>query len=287
MQVSVNQINLLESEYQQLSDDELSGLRVKLKESSKDTSFDLLVHAFAATREASVRTIGLRHFDAQMLGGIALSEGNIAEMKTGEGKTLVATLPAYLNAVKNNKVILVTVNDYLAQRDADWMRPIYERLGLTVGVIYSNQSFEEKKSAYQCDVIYATNGELGFDYLRDNMALRAEDKVQCSLDFAIVDEVDSILIDEARTPLIISGPSNESADYYVQIKKIIPKLKEQLREGTEDEPLTEDEIGHYIIDEKNRSIELTDDGYMVVEQHLEELGLLQSEDSLYSIFRLK
>ena len=287
MQVFVNQINLLETEYQQLSDDELSGLRVKLRESSKDTSFDLLVHAFAATREASVRTIGLRHFDAQMLGGIALSEGNIAEMKTGEGKTLVATLPAYLNAVKNNKVILVTVNDYLAQRDADWMRPIYERLGLTVGVIYSNQSFEEKKSAYQCDVIYATNGELGFDYLRDNMALRAEDKVQCSLDFAIVDEVDSILIDEARTPLIISGPSNESADYYVQIKKIIPKLKEQLREGTEDEPLTENEIGHYIIDEKNRSIELTDDGYMVVEQHLEELGLLQSEDSLYSVSNLK
>ncbi len=287
MQVSVDKINALESEYQQLSDDELSDLRVKLRESSKDTSFELLVHAFAATREASVRTIGLRHFDAQMLGGIALSEGNIAEMKTGEGKTLVATLPAYLNAVKNNKVILVTVNDYLAQRDADWMRPIYERLGLTVGVIYSNQSFEEKKSAYQCDVIYATNGELGFDYLRDNMALRAEDKVQCSLDFAIVDEVDSILIDEARTPLIISGPSNESADYYVQIKKIIPKLKEQLREGTEDEPLTEDEIGHYIIDEKNRSIELTDDGYMVVERHLEELGLLQSEDSLYSVSNLK
>jgi preprotein translocase subunit SecA len=167
------------------------------------------------------------------------------------------------------------------------MRPIYENLGLTVGVIYSNQSFEEKKSAYQCDVIYATNGELGFDYLRDNMALRAEDKVQCSLDFAIVDEVDSILIDEARTPLIISGPSNESADYYVQIKKIIPNLKEQLREGTEDEPLNKDEIGHYIIDEKNRSIELTDDGYIVVERHLEDLGLLQSEDSLYSVSNLK
>jgi preprotein translocase subunit SecA len=208
-------------------------------------------------------------------------------MKTGEGKTLVATLPAYLNAVQDNKVILVTVNDYLAQRDADWMRPIYECLGLSVGVIYSNQSFEEKKSAYQCDVIYATNGELGFDYLRDNMALRAEDKVQCSLDFAIVDEVDSILIDEARTPLIISGPSNESADYYVQIKKIIPNLKEQLREGTEDEPLTEEEQGHYIIDEKNRSIELTDDGYVVVERHLEDLGLLQSEDSLYSVSNLK
>jgi len=287
MQVSVNQINELESNYQQLSDDELAGLRNKLKGTSEDARFDLLAHAFAATREASVRTIGLRHFDAQMLGGIALSEGNIAEMKTGEGKTLVATLPAYLNAVKGNKVVLVTVNDYLAKRDADWMRPIYECLGLTVGVVYSNQSFEEKKSAYQCDVIYATNGELGFDYLRDNMALRAEDKLQCSLDFAIVDEVDSILIDEARTPLIISGPSNESADYYVQIKKIIPNLKQQLREGTEDEPLTEDEIGHYIIDEKNRSIELTDDGYMVVERHLEELGLLQSEDSLYSVSNLK
>ena len=222
-----------------------------------------------------------------MLGGIALSEGNIAEMKTGEGKTLVATLPAYLNAVQGNKVVLVTVNDYLAQRDADWMRPIYEGLGLTVGVIHSNQSFQEKKSAYESNIIYATNGELGFDYLRDNMALRAEDKVQCSLDFAIVDEVDSILIDEARTPLIISGPSNESADYYVQIKKIIPKLKKQLREGTEDEPLGEEEKGHYIIDEKNRTIELTDDGYILVERHLEELGLLQSEDSLYSVSNLK
>ena len=287
MQISVDKINELESDYQQLSDDELAKLRSKLKESSKDESFNLLPHAFAATREASVRATGLRHFDSQMLGGIALSEGNIAEMKTGEGKTLVATLPAYLNAVNDKKVVLVTVNDYLAQRDADWMRPIYENLGLTVGVIYSNQSFEEKKSAYQCDVIYATNGELGFDYLRDNMALRAEDKVQCSLDFAIVDEVDSILIDEARTPLIISGPSNESADYYVQIKKIMPNLKEQLREGTEDEPLNEDEIGHYIIDEKNRSIELTDDGYVVVERHLEDLGLLQSEDSLYSVSNLK
>ncbi|MDB4850506.1 preprotein translocase subunit SecA [Gammaproteobacteria bacterium] len=287
MQVSVDEINNLESHYKNLSDQELSDLKNELKKSKEHPNFNLLAHAFAATREASIRTTGLRHFDAQMLGGIALSEGNIAEMKTGEGKTLVATLPAYLNAVQDNKVILVTVNDYLAQRDADWMRPIYECLGLSVGVIYSNQSFEEKKSAYQCDVIYATNGELGFDYLRDNMALRAEDKVQCSLDFAIVDEVDSILIDEARTPLIISGPSNESADYYVQIKKIIPNLKEQLREGTEDEPLTEEEQGHYIIDEKNRSIELTDDGYVVVERHLEDLGLLQSEDSLYSVSNLK
>tara|TARA_Y200000002_G_scaffold201669_1_gene166394 strand:- start:649 stop:3366 length:2718 start_codon:yes stop_codon:yes gene_type:complete len=287
MQVIVDQINDLESDYQQLSDEELAGLRDKLKKNSENSEYNLLANAFAATREVSLRATDLRHFDCQMLGGIALSEGNIAEMKTGEGKTLVATLPAYLNAVQGNKVVLVTVNDYLAQRDADWMRPIYEGLGLTVGVIHSNQSFQEKKSAYESDIIYATNGELGFDYLRDNMALRAEDKVQCSLDFAIVDEVDSILIDEARTPLIISGPSNESADYYVQIKKIIPKLKKQLREGTEDEPLGEEERGHYIIDEKNRTIELTDDGYILVESHLEELGLLQSEDSLYSVSNLK
>ena len=287
MQVIVDQINNLESDYQQLSDEELACLREKLKKYSEDSEYNLLANAFAATREVSLRATGLRHFDCQMLGGIALSEGNIAEMKTGEGKTLVATLPAYLNAVQGNKVVLVTVNDYLAQRDADWMRPIYEGLGLTVGVIHSNQSFQEKKSAYESNIIYATNGELGFDYLRDNMALRAEDKVQCSLDFAIVDEVDSILIDEARTPLIISGPSNESADYYVQIKKIIPKLKKQLREGTEDEPLEEEEKGHYIIDEKNRTIELTDDGYILVERHLEELGLLQSEDSLYSVSNLK
>ena len=287
MQVIVDQINNLESDYQQLSDEELACLREKLKKYSEDSEYNLLANAFAATREVSLRATGLRHFDCQMLGGIALSEGNIAEMKTGEGKTLVATLPAYLNAVQGNKVVLVTVNDYLAQRDADWMRPIYEGLGLTVGVIHSNQSFQEKKSAYESNIIYATNGELGFDYLRDNMALRVEDKVQCSLDFAIVDEVDSILIDEARTPLIISGPSNESADYYVQIKKIIPKLKKQLREGTEDEPLEEEEKGHYIIDEKNRTIELTDDGYILVERHLEELGLLQSEDSLYSVSNLK
>ena len=165
MQVFVDRANELESHYQELSDEELKNLRSNLKQSQRDADFDLLPHAFAAVREASVRSIGLRHFDSQMLGGIALSEGNIAEMKTGEGKTLVATLPAYLNAVRNNKVILVTVNDYLAQRDADWMRPVYELLGLSVGVIYSNQSFEEKKSAYECDVIYATNGELGLSLI--------------------------------------------------------------------------------------------------------------------------
>ena len=287
MQILVDQINSLEAEYSILNDEAFASLRGNLKLSYADDTQQLLPHAFAATREASMRATGLRHFDSQMLGGISLAEGNIAEMKTGEGKTLVATLPAYLNAIQDKKVILVTVNDYLAQRDAEWMRPVYEFLGLTVGVFHSNQNMDEKKAAYQCDIIYATNGELGFDYLRDNMALRDEDKAQCSLDFAIIDEVDSILIDEARTPLIISGPSNESADYYLQIKKIIPKLKQQLREGTEDEPLLNEEIGHYMIDEKSRSVELTDEGYVEVENYLEGLGLLQSEDSLYSVSNIK
>ena len=287
MQVYVNDINKLEESYQKLSDSDFLTLKNNLRESNKDNFYELLTHAFAATREASKRTTGLRHFDSQLLGGISLAEGNIAEMKTGEGKTLVATLPAYFNTIRKKKVILVTVNDYLAQRDADWMRPIYEFLGLSVGVIFSNQSMEDKKSAYECDIIYATNGELGFDYLRDNMALRAQDKVQSSLDFAIIDEVDSILIDEARTPLIISGPSSESEDYYIKIKQIIPKLKQQLREDSEEKPLDQDEKGHFIIDEKHRSVELTDEGYVAVESYLEELGLLQSGDSLYSVSNIK
>ena len=287
MQVYVNDINKLEESYQKLSDSDFLTLKNNLRESNKDNFYELLTHAFAATREASKRTTGLRHFDSQLLGGISLAEGNIAEMKTGEGKTLVATLPAYFNTIRKKKVILVTVNDYLAQRDADWMRPIYEFLGLSVGVIFSNQSMEDKKSAYECDIIYATNGELGFDYLRDNMALRAQDKVQSSLDFAIIDEVDSILIDEARTPLIISGPSSESEDYYIKIKQIIPKLKQQLREDSEEKPLDQDEKGHFIIDEKSRSVELTDEGYVAVESYLEELGLLQSGDSLYSVSNIK
>ena len=236
-------------------------------ENDKDM-YSILPHAFAAVREASKRTLGLRHFDSQMLGAISLAEGNIAEMKTGEGKTLVATLPVYLNFVMDNKAVIVTVNDYLARRDAEWMRPIYEFLGLKVGIVNSNQQVKEKMYAYDSDVIYATNNELGFDYLRDNMARSIEERVMCSLDFAIVDEVDSILIDEARTPLIISGPTAESSDYYRQIRKFIPQLKKQEREGTEDDPLQDDERGHYLIDEKNRSIELTDDGYIIVEELL-------------------
>ena len=275
MQKSVDQISQLEAEFSDQDALFFQSYKESLfkKYSDNEDIFSILPEAFAAVREAGKRTIKLRHFDSQLLGGIALAEGNIAEMKTGEGKTLVATLPAYLNAAIGNKVVLVTVNDYLAKRDAEWMRPIYEYLGLTVGVIYSAQEIEEKKSAYECDVIYATNNELGFDYLRNNMALRKEDRVQCSLDFAIVDEVDSILIDEARTPLIISGPTNESSEMYGQIKSIIPQLARQMREDTEEEPLAESEKGHFIIDEKNRTIDLTDDGYMLVESMLEDMKL--------------
>jgi len=290
MMVHVNACNNLEEEFSKKPDSYFKDFKNELNniyEDKEEDIYAILPLAFAAVREASKRTLGLRHFDSQMLGGISLAEGNIAEMKTGEGKTLVATLPAYLNSVIGNKAVLVTVNDYLAKRDAEWMRPIYEFLGLSVGVVNSNQIIQEKIASYKCDVIYATNNELGFDYLRDNMAHSVEERVQCSLDFAIVDEVDSILIDEARTPLIISGPSSESSDLYQQIKKFIPKLKEQIREGTEEEPLLEDERGHYLIDEKNRSVELTDDGYILVEELLDEADMLGESDGLYSVSNLK
>ena len=286
----VNDANNLEKDLSAKSDEYFLNLKSELKElydNNDKNIYSILPIAFAAVREASKRTIGLRHFDSQMLGGITLAEGNIAEMKTGEGKTLVATLPAYLNSVIGNKAILVTVNDYLARRDAEWMKPIYEFLGLSVGVVVSNQEISEKIESYKSDVIYATNNELGFDYLRDNMAHSVEQRVQCSLDFAIIDEVDSILIDEARTPLIISGPSSESSEMYKQIKKFIPKLHLQEREGTEEEPLRDDERGHYLIDEKNRNVELTDDGYILVEDLLEDAGLIGASEGLYSISNLK
>ena len=286
----VIEANALESELESKPDDYFKELQTEILSIYKDSNNDIykiLPLAFAAVREASKRTIGLRHFDSQLLGGIALAEGNIAEMKTGEGKTLVATLPTYLNSCIGNKAILVTVNDYLASRDAAWMGPIYEFLGLSVGVVNSNQEIEEKIKAYKCDVIYATNNELGFDYLRDNMSHRVEDRVQCSLDFAIVDEVDSILIDEARTPLIISGPSAESSDMYKQIRRFIPKLILQEREETEEEPLQDHERGHYLIDEKNRSVELTDEGYILVEELLEEAEIIGKSDGLYSVSNIK
>ena len=290
MMLHVSAANNLEEDLSKKSDSYFKDLKNDLSRTYKDNDkniYSILPLAFAAVREASKRTLGLRHFDSQMLGGISLAEGNIAEMKTGEGKTLVATLPAYLNSVIGNKAILVTVNDYLAKRDAEWMRPIYEFLGLTVGVVNSNQMIQEKIASYKCDIIYATNNELGFDYLRDNMAHSVQERVQCSLDFAIVDEVDSILIDEARTPLIISGPSSESSDLYRKIRKFVPKLTQQLREGTEEEPLLDEERGHYLIDEKNRSVELTDDGYVLVEELLEESEMLGDSGGLYSVSNLQ
>ena len=290
MMLHVNAANELEKDLSQKPDSYFKDLKQELNKKYIDNNKDIysiLPLAFAAVREASKRTLGLRHFDSQMLGGISLAEGNIAEMKTGEGKTLVATLPAYLNSSIGNKAILVTVNDYLAKRDAEWMRPVYEFLGLSVGVVASNQELQEKITAYKCDIIYATNNELGFDYLRDNMAHSTEERVQCSLDFAIVDEVDSILIDEARTPLIISGPSSESSEMYKQIKKFIPKLNPQKREETDEEPLEDHERGHYLIDEKNRNVELTDDGYVLVEELLEEAEIIGESDGLYSVSNLK
>ena len=223
----VDRINGMEEGLQALSDDEL---RAKTDEfrgrlGNGESLDDILPEAFAVARESAVRTLGMRPFDVQLIGGMVLHGGNIAEMRTGEGKTLVATLPAYLNALSGKGVHIVTVNEYLAQRDADWMRPVYEFLGLTVGVSKSGQSHDEKKAAYDADITYATNNELGFDYLRDNLAFSLNDKVQRDLNFSIVDEVDSILIDEARTPLIISGPVEESTDLYIKINKLIPKLR--------------------------------------------------------------
>ena len=222
----VNEINGFEEELQGLDDEQLRAKTDELKSrlANGETLDEVLAAAFAVAREASVRTMGMRPFDVQLIGGMVLHDGNIAEMRTGEGKTLVATLPAYLNALSGEGVHIVTVNEYLAQRDADWMRPIYEFLGLTVGVSKSGQTPDEKRASYACDITYATNNELGFDYLRDNLAFSTQDKAQRGLNFAIVDEVDSILIDEARTPLIISGPAEASTELYAQINKLIPDL---------------------------------------------------------------
>ncbi len=237
-----------------------------------ETLDQLLPEAFAVVREAARRALGMRHFDVQLIGGAALHQGKIAEMRTGEGKTLVATLPAYLNALSGEGVHVVTVNEYLAQRDADWMGPVYRFLGLTVGVIKNSQSSAEKRAAYACDITYGTNNEFGFDYLRDNLAFRLEDRVQRGLSFAIVDEVDSILIDEARTPLIISGPAEESTDTYVAIDNIIPRLQ---RQDTEDGP------GDFSVDEKQRQVALSEAGHENVEALMIEAGLLRDGDSLY------
>lgn len=244
----------------------------------------VLPEAFAAVREASKRTKSMRHFDVQMIGGITLHEGRIAEMRTGEGKTLMATLPAYLNALSGNGVHVVTVNDYLARRDATWMGDIYTALGMTVGVVQSGQDPMSKRDAYAADITYGTNNEFGFDYLRDNMAFTLEDRFQRGLNFAIVDEVDSILIDEARTPLIISGPAEESTQLYATMNKLAPKLQqqdfvEQARVFGEEAP---EPTGDFMVDEKNRQVELTELGHAKVEEELIKLGLLDDGGSLYS-----
>ena len=262
-------INALEPELQQLSDIDLAAKTIEFKErlAKGETLDDLLVEAFALVREASRRVLKLRHFDEQLIGGIVLHQGKIAEMKTGEGKTLVATLPVYLNALEGKGVHVVTVNDYLAKRDSEWMGRVYKFLGLTVGVIVHDLDDAERKAAYSSDVTYGTNNEFGFDYLRDNMKFRIEDCVQRSHHYAIVDEVDSILIDEARTPLIISGPSEESTDKYYKINRIIPKLvKGEVHEGKE--PGEKWTTGDYTVDEKHRSVGLTEQGVSKVEKLL-------------------
>ena len=269
----------------ELDDGALQAKTAELKAALADgkTLDEILPEAFAVVREAATRVMGMRHFDVQLMGGIALHEGRIAEMRTGEGKTLTATLAAYLNALAGKGVHVVTVNDYLAARDANWMRPLYEFLGLSVGVIYSQQPQPEKREAYACDITYGTNNEYGFDYLRDNMAFRLEDRVQRGLFYAIVDEVDSILIDEARTPLIISGPAADSSELYRQMNTLIPKLQPQREEEGEDGQKAE---GHYYIDEKQRQVELTEDGHQLIESMLVESNLLEAGESLYAAHNL-
>ena len=275
----VSSINKLEKEMQSLSDSELSAKTEEFRKRLKDgESLDnLLIEAFAVVREASVRTLGMRPFDVQLIGGMVLHQGDIAEMRTGEGKTLVATLPAYLNALSGTGVHVVTVNEYLAKRDSEWMSPIYESLGMNVGVTSSTQSHEEKKLAYAADITYTTNNELGFDYLRDNLAFSIKDKVQRDLNFAIVDEVDSILIDEARTPLIISGPVDESIDLYKKINKLIPKLIIE----------TEDNEGDFTKDEKSKQIFITESGHQHIERLMIESGLIEKDESLYDAANIR
>ena len=280
----VQRINELEQQFDPETDliAHTAALRERL--AAGETLDELLPEAFAAVREAAKRTKDMRHFDVQLIGGITLHEGRIAEMRTGEGKTLMATLPAYLNALPSKGVHVVTVNDYLAKRDAQWMAPIYETLGLSVGIIQSGQPAAEKMEAYRADIIYGTNNEFGFDYLRSNMAFTAEDRLQGELFFAIIDEVDSILIDEARTPLIISGASEENTSLYQTINQIPPQLEEQPFDDTPrvfGEPDVE-ATGDYMVDEKNRQVELTEFGHQKVEDALINLNLLQPGDSLYS-----
>ena len=274
LQKNVARINALESELQKLSDDELKAKTEAFRQrlAAGETLDQVLPEAFAVVREASVRVLGLRHYDVQMIGGMVLHLGKIAEMRTGEGKTLVGTLAVYLNALSGKGVHVVTVNDYLAKRDSAWMGRLYSWLGMSVGVVYPNMPHGDKKSAYGADITYGTNNEYGFDYLRDNMALDKESKFQRTLNFAIVDEVDSILIDEARTPLIISGPADESPELYVKVNRIVPKLVRQEKEEGD---------GDYWVDEKQKAAHLSETGMSHAEELLLAAGILAEGDSLY------
>ncbi|MGB5063118.1 MAG: preprotein translocase subunit SecA, partial [Candidatus Competibacter sp.] len=279
MRKEVERINALESGIAALSDADLRAKTDEFKSRlAQGEKLDaLLPEAFAVVRETSKRTLEMRHFDVQLIGGMVLHEGKIAEMRTGEGKTLVATLPVYLNALTGRGVHVITVNDYLARRDADWMGQIYRFLGMSVDVVVAGMNPEEKRIAYGADITYGTNNEYGFDYLRDNMAFGLEQKVQRELHYALVDEVDSILIDEARTPLIISGPAEESSELYRRVNEIVPRLT---RQKEEEGP------GHYWVDEKAKQVYLTEDGHQRVEDLLLEAGLLHGGESLYDAANL-
>ncbi|WP_145516676.1 preprotein translocase subunit SecA [Yersinia aleksiciae] len=280
MRKVVELINRMEPEIEKLTDAELRAKTDEFRERlAKGAVLETLIpEAFAVVREASKRVFGMRHFDVQLLGGMVLNERCIAEMRTGEGKTLTATLPAYLNALSGRGVHVVTVNDYLAQRDAENNRPLFEFLGLSVGINLPNMTAPAKRAAYAADITYGTNNEYGFDYLRDNMAFSPEERVQRKLHYALVDEVDSILIDEARTPLIISGPAEDSSEMYIRVNKLIPKLIRQEKEDSE----TFQGEGHFSVDEKSRQVHLTERGLILIEQMLVEAGIMEEGESLYS-----
>jgi preprotein translocase subunit SecA len=282
MRKAVKQINDFEASISALTDADLKAKTVELRQrfDAGASLDDLLPEAFATVREAGKRTLNMRHFDVQLIGGMVLHQGKIAEMRTGEGKTLVATLSAYLNALPGKGVHIITVNDYLAKRDSEWMGNIYHFLGMTTGVVVADMTHEEKQAAYNADITYGTNNEFGFDYLRDNMAFSIKDRVQRDLYFAIVDEVDSILIDEARTPLIISGPTDDNSDLYKRIDVIIPHLKPQERETHKDEEV--EVPGDFFVDEKTKQVTLSDEGHQHIEEHLVKEAILKPGESLYA-----
>jgi preprotein translocase subunit SecA len=271
---TVNRINALEAEYEKLSDAQLQAKTPHFKErlAAGETLDKILPEAFAVVREGAKRTLGMRHYDVQLIGGMVLHGGRIAEMRTGEGKTLVGTLPVYLNALEGKGVHVVTVNDYLARRDSAQMGKLYGFLGLSVGVVYPGMDHGDKAAAYNADITYGTNNEFGFDYLRDNMALSREQRFQRGLNYAIVDEVDSILIDEARTPLIISGPAEDSPQLYIAVNRIVPRMNRQEKEDT---------AGDYFVDEKQKQVHMSEEGMEHAEQLLQEAGVIDADTGLY------